>query len=359
MITGNKGEWSEFWAFVKCAIDNLVPLSDASLNPLGEKYLDIQKIFREGLTFEVGDKTFVRFTTQGNYRETVSKSDLMPHMLEFLNQLQNRQKGSFECVAGEELLKIFHQSKLKAKSSSKKDLELEIADPKTRLPQMAGFSIKSKIGGDATLLNASIENTNFVFRLAGARVDPTEINEIVSKNKIQARIQRILDAGAKFEFVKCNGDIFTQNMRKIDSQMPAILGWATLVNFVVDKPKKKLTDVLQNDKFRYEMERLLIPLSNSEVHYKFKSLLSNIALGMVPKTEWSGVIDADGGYLVVKKNGDVVCFHVYNLGNFQDYLLANVKFDTPSTNRHKFGEVYEHAGELFFKVNCQIRFSDV
>ena len=87
MITGNKGEWSEFWAFVKCATDNLVPLSDANLNPLSEKYLDIQKIFREGLTFEVGDKIFVRFTTPGNYRETLSKSDLTPHMLEFLNQL--------------------------------------------------------------------------------------------------------------------------------------------------------------------------------------------------------------------------------------------------------------------------------
>ena len=359
MITGNKGEWSEFWAFVKCATDNLVPLSDASLNPLGEKYLDFQKIFREGLTLEVSDKNLVHFTTAGNCRETLPKSDLTPRMLEFLNQLQNRQKGSFECVAGEELLKIFHQSKLKAKSSSKKDLELEVADPKTRLPQIAGFSIKSKIGGDATLLNASIENTNFVFKLTGASVDPTDINGITSKNKIQARIQKILDAGTNFEFVKCNGATFSQNLRKIDSQMPAILGWATLINFVVDKPKKKLTDVLQHNKFENEMESLLIPLSHSELRYKFKSLLSNIALGMVPKTEWSGVIDADGRYLVVKKNGDVVCFHVYNLGNFQDYLLANVKFDTPSTNRHKFGEVYEQAGELFFKVNCQIRFSDV
>ena len=141
--------------------------------------------------------------------------------------------------------------------------------------------------------------------------------------------------------------------------MPAILGWATLINFVVDKRKKKVIDVLKHDDFKRHMNQLLIPLSIPEVSYKFKNFLSNVALGMVPKTEWSGIIDADGGYLVVKKNGDLVCFHVYNLGNFQEYLLDNVKFDTPSTNRHKFGEVYEQAGENYFKVNCQIRFSEV
>ena len=307
----------------------------------------------------MSDPDVVNFISRGNRQETLLKSDLTLHLAQFLSLLQSRQKGSFQCIAGEELLKIFHQSKLKAKSSSKKDLDLEVFDPKIRLPQVAGFSIKSQIGGDATLLNASIENTNFVFKLMGASINPTEINKISSSNKIQARIQRILETGARFEFVKCNGDIFTQNLRRIDSQMPAILGWATLINFVVDKRKKKVIDVLKHDDFKRHMNQLLIPLSIPEVSYKFKNFLSNVALGMVPKTELSGIIDADGGYLVVKKNGDLVCFHVYNLGNFQEYLLDNVKFDTPSTNRHKFGEVYEQAGENYFKVNCQIRFSEV
>lgn len=37
------------------------------------------------------------------------------------------------------------------------------------------------------------------------------------------------------------------------------------------------------------------------------------------------------------------------------YLYLNTKLDTPSTNRHRFGFIYEENGEFFFKLNLQIR----
>ncbi|ASY41521.1 hypothetical protein CAV20_05555 [Taylorella equigenitalis] len=45
-----------------------------------------------------------------------------------------------------------------------------------------------------------------------------------------------------------------------------------------------------------------------------------------------------------------------NRNDFEDYLLNNTKFETPSTSRHNFGYVYEELGEQRIKLNLQIRF---
>ena len=40
----------------------------------------------------------------------------------------------------------------------------------------------------------------------------------------------------------------------------------------------------------------------------------------------------------------------------EDYLLNNTKLETASSSRHQFGQLYKENGELFFKLNLQIRF---
>lgn len=62
---------------------------------------------------------------------------------------------------------------------------------------------------------------------------------------------------------------------------------------------------------------------------------------MVPSKEWNGDIVAQGGYIVVKENGDVVCYHLYNRDEFRNYLFEKTKFETASSNRHNFGVIYE------------------
>jgi type II restriction enzyme len=77
---------------------------------------------------------------------------------------------------------------------------------------------------------------------------------------------------------------------------------------------------------------------------------------MMPSKVWTGKYDATGGYLIVKENGDVLCYHIYNRNEFEDYLLNNTKLDTASSTRQGFGEIYEENGELYFNLNLQIRF---
>ena len=102
----------------------------------------------------------------------------------------------------------------------------------------------------------------------------------------------------------------------------------------------------------------IITTMNNKVYlrHKTKELLTNIALGMVPNTLWTGDYEATGGYIIVKDDGDVVCYYIYNRNAFRNYMLANTRFDTPSKSRHGFGSIYEENGEQFLKLNVQIRF---
>ena len=90
--------------------------------------------------------------------------------------------------------------------------------------------------------------------------------------------------------------------------------------------------------------------------YKIKRFLTDIALGMMPSKVWTGHLDATGGYLVVKENGEVLCYHIYNRNEFEDYLLYNTKFETGSSRRHDFGSIYKYENQYYFKMNLQIRF---
>lgn len=77
---------------------------------------------------------------------------------------------------------------------------------------------------------------------------------------------------------------------------------------------------------------------------------------MVPSKVWTGTFDATGGYLIVKDNGDILCYHIYNRNEFEDYLLNNTKLETASSSRHGFGFIYKHDKDLLFNLNLQIRF---
>lgn len=90
--------------------------------------------------------------------------------------------------------------------------------------------------------------------------------------------------------------------------------------------------------------------------YKVKRFLTDVALGMTPSKVWTGELDATGGYLVVKENGEVLCYHIYNRNEFEDYLFTNTKLETASSTRHEFGKIYKENGQYYFKLNLQIRF---
>ena len=85
----------------------------------------------------------------------------------------------------------------------------------------------------------------------------------------------------------------------IDSQMPIIVAHMLIGYYQEDKSScLGLSEYISKKN----------PLSRSKVFYthKIKEMLSAVALGMKPATEWDGTEEASGGYIIVKTNGDVL-----------------------------------------------------
>jgi type II restriction enzyme len=246
------------------------------------------------------------------------------------------------------LMSEYRLEKIKANSSMKSDIEAIIKDKMIAQSKPVGFSIKSQVGGASTLLNAS-RRTNFIYKVQNFNGNLDEINDIESSRKMRDRLQAIAEAGGVLEFSHIESTVFTRNMRVIDSIMPDILA-----NMLVDYysgqgvTMTKLCELLG--------AKGLHGLGASEIGYKVKSFLRAVALGMVPSREWNTRLSTYGGYIIVRDDGMLLCYHLYNDDDFRDYLFNNTKLDTPSTSRHDFGYLYEEDGEVFLKLNLQVRF---
>jgi type II restriction enzyme len=197
---------------------------------------------------------------------------------------------------------------------------------------------------------------NFIYKIVGVNLSDTDIsqiNNISSRSKIKDRITEIISKNGKFEFIKTQRTVFSNNLILIDSFLPQILS-SVLFQFY----SSTLSDTESLVKITEEKKPLGFDTSDKHLFYsyKIKRFLTDIALGMMPSKVWTGQYDATGGYLIVKADGEILCYHVYNKNEFENYLLANTKLETASSTRHGFGELYEESGQLYFKLNLQIRF---
>ena len=70
------------------------------------------------------------------------------------------------------------------------------------------------------------------------------------------------------------------------------------------------------------------------------------------------LIEATGGYIIVKSSGDVLTYYIYNRDSFKKYLLNNTRLDSGSSSKHNYGTVYSDNDIHRIKLNLQIRFND-
>ena len=194
--------------------------------------------------------------------------------------------------------------------------------------------------------------TNWIYALSNCHSQiQTQTNTINSRKKIIDRLKFLKDNGCT---LNCTSEMdskqFKENLEFVDSRMPEIMSHILLISY--DRGLKNLKDVVAVLKQQN-------PLGFSNVNmyeYKVKKLLCACALGMTPERSWEGQEDATGGYIVVKRDGSVVCYHVYNRTDFEQYLFEYTYFDKPSTSRHQYMSVYEENGEYRIKLNLQVRF---
>lgn len=358
MIKGNKGEWSEIYTLLKLLADTEMYVGDEKLNRIPSIVYPILKILRDEKSshnvYEVQKKYIDIY--HGGKKYPVLINEFKKKATFLLSEIKSASAPSFDIPKIEKFLDQIKCSSLKAKSSAKTDIQIIIHDIKTSLPQNLGFSIKSQLGSASTLLNAS-KPTNFVYKIENcklSRADIVRINGINTRaSKVKDRVSEILKAKCKLTYSKVESGIFENNLTLIDSFLPQILAEIVLKFYTSTKSK---TIDLVNEIDRSNPLKYNIKNNHKFYEYKIKRFLTDVALGMMPAKVWDGNYDATGGYLIVKENGEVLSYHIYDKKKFEDYLFYNTKLETPSTSKFDFAEIYEENREYFLKLNLQIRF---
>lgn len=357
MITGNKGEWSEVYTLLKVIADKQLFAGDSNLNKIENLIFPIIKVLRDESngTFEFSYNNDLVIVKNNNEEVRISVNEFQKQALFLLTKLKEKTKTTFSIPEIEEFINSFNSSSLKAKSTVKSDIRIVIHDQRTGTNPELGFSIKSQLGGASTLLNAG-KTTNFIYKVNNLELLPkqiTDINSIDTKSKIKDRIEELKKLKGKLEFTNTESSVFESNLILIDSALPKIISEMLLLFFTSNDSKVSdlVAEISKTNPLSYNLEN-----NHPFYSYKIKRFLTDIALGMMPSKVWTGELDATGGYLVVKEDGEILCYHIYNRNEFENYLFTNTKLETASSNRHDFGMVYEKNKQLYFKLNLQIRF---
>ena len=356
MISGNKGEWSEIYTLFKLLGDKRLYIGDADLNLIEGIFYPIIKIIRteSGGNFEyeiIGDLVII----SGDVETLRIPVSTFTYQAAKLLTIIKGSTGTFSIPDIEAFMTSINCQSLKAKATLKSDIRIVIHDPIINQTAKLGFSIKSQLGSEATLLNAG-RTTNFKYKIENFIPTANEIisiNEISSRCKIKDRIEAIRSYGGHLKYITTENDIFKNNLILIDSLLPNIL--AEMLKSYFTSNMSTIQHLANNVKavnpLKYDNQFL-----HTFYEYKIKKFLTDVALGMTPSKVWSGIYDTTGGYLVVKINGEILCYHIYNRNQFEDYLFVNTRLETASSTRHDFGKIYKENDKFYFKLNLQIRF---
>lgn len=357
-LSGNKGEWSEIYTLFRLLGEGKVHAGDANLNKLDLYYPILSIIREESKRYEYKPDTkqnIVVIDENGNEYARVSMDKFMEESKSLLDVVKTTSKRAFEIPSTECFMSEIGCTKLKAPSCDKADIHIVIHDLRTNMTPELGFSIKSQLGSPSTLLNAG-ETTNITYRIEGEDMTDEEINTINAIKDHLPRMAVITKKGYKLKYYDIEHSTFKNNLLFLDTCMPEFIATCLVCDSMPNATssiKDAVEMVAKQNPFDFTGKDVV-----AFYEHKMKVLLLDSALGMTPAKEWKGRYDANGGYLVVKKDGDIVCYHFYNRNDVEDYLYYNTRFERASRSRYHFGSLYRgDDGKVYIKLNLQIRFT--
>lgn len=395
-ISANKGEWSELYAHIRLLAEGNVFSGDENYNKIAEDSFPIVKILRrehrdDDDTIYLVDSARHQILIRGGQDDAVIPQKELSIAANLLLQKIKEGSGSaFEIPSILDFMKALNVHNVKASSLDKQDIRMVLHDMRVDRNREMGFSIKSRLGGKSTLFNSNADGTNFRYQIIGDISD----EQIEYLNLISQRFRRkknhnysneevekqdtafqqlkeeyksrkpaffsvwfslLEDWGYKIAYDNVVDSVFRNNLRNIDSTFHRILA-ACLICYYRHNMGSSVKDIISRVA---EIDPCELGDEDRLFWYELvmKRFLVIVALGMTANKPWNGIYTANGGFLVVKEDGDIVCYHFYDRNQLETYLLNNTAFETPSTSRHKISEVYRDAnGKVYIKLNVQIRF---
>lgn len=378
-LSYNNGEWAEVYIFFKVMADRKLYTADAAFNPIKDVYLDVLSVIREEVKGEVYKyKTGELVTILLNHEPvgTVPVEEFIKYKNLLWNLLEENTETTFSSEEIERFLNSIYifNPKSPAHIVSKfcggtVDIVIETKD-RSGVNRILGFSCKSDLRTAATLLNASGENTNFIFEVAGPMDDAkmNHFNNLFKKVQRKGetcydiattdRMQYLHDIGCDISFAGTSKSLARTNLIKCGGkEMPEIVA-GMLKKFYYENlssttSMEDCVDYLaENDVAEYGFDDL-----KDTYRGKIAHLLLCTFTGMRLGSKWDGRQQVNGGYIVVKNDGDVVAFHSTIADEFKDFLFAKMTMESPSHSRHKDMFIYKEDNKYYLKLALQLRFS--
>ena len=356
-LSGNKGEWSEVYALLRLLGEAKVHAGDANMNKLDLYYPIINIIRKESRKYEYKpdvEQNIVLVNEDGVEYGRFSMDRFMQESAILLDEIKSAKESAFEIPATEAFMHSIGCTKLKATGRKKADIHIVIHDLRTNMDSLLGFSIKSQLGKAATLLNAG-DATNILYRVCGIQLADAQIEKINEIKGHMPRMAAIYNAGGRLQYEDVEHEVFKNNLLFLDTCMPRFIADCLLLNNMPDSVseiKGVVERIAARNPFVFTGKNV-----ESFYEHKMKVLLLDAALGMTPAAEWDGRYDANGGYIVVRTDGEIVCYHFYDRNDVEDYLYCNTRFERASRERYKYGSLFRgDDGNVYIRLNLQIRF---
>ena len=358
-LTGNKGEWSEPYALLKLLAEGKLYLGGNNFSKIEGLFYPIIKVIRHETerNVEFSYKNNLVIVAGSDLLVEIPLSDFVDNAKLCFDRIKSAKskKGSFAIQEIEDFLLSFSIDKLKAKSSEKKDITIQLEDPNTFFSPSLGFSVKSQLGSPSTLVNAS-GATQFTYRINGCVLSDDDIARIENEDKFSNKFRILRDLGGWLTFEKVDSPKFKSNLQTIDYNFDKILSEVLLLYYENDIPSENtivrlIKKVSHTNTFGYDLS-----INSKMYELIIRKFLTDYALGMTAGKVWKREYQATGGYLIVRADGELICYHFYFMQQFEEYLLNNTKLDTPDPVKHKFGRFYFEDGVQKIKLNLQIRF---
>jgi DNA (cytosine-5)-methyltransferase 1 len=350
MAGQNKGELSEAYTLLKIINDRFINYADTRGIPTND-YIGVTRIH---LTDKPLDISLIEPTItfkESGVLKTIEIKDLITP--QDLDQIFKEIKGisapsiSLHLNSKKQLLGINH---FKADSYKKSDIHICFKDfPSKESFTKQGISIKSHIGANPTLLNAS-GSTNFIYRVEGlSKADIEDIDDQTSyinekgnrKVNLKDRIQLIYERGGSLNFEKCESPTYEASLKSVDSRMDEILADA-LVSYY----SREIT---------YLSEYKGSIISPQATYNRLKDFIKYTMFGIFPTQAWDGKCTGNGVILVKDSNGELVFFHINKEDIMKEYFVSKSYFETASLSRHRFGSFFYENNIAYIKLNLQIR----
>lgn len=347
----NKGEWSELYTFLYLIDNPNLVVVDENLEQKNDTTFKILEfLLANDSKYKLFDNyKVIKLLPNGKNKEyDISYIGKQHKLLLQKIMAHKKAKGTFDIDEVQPLINdLLDGNKLKGSSRVKGDLKAFVFDSIKNNDFNISYNIKSSLGASATLLNAS-SHTNFIYEI-------TNINDYImnQNNKINTR-KKLIDKcnflksnGAVFNFLKTESDVFSNNLKLIDSDLDKILAQMLILSY--EENEKDIKILLSS----------IITDSTSEIYYKKKigDFANAVTFGMRASEAWDGTNEVNGGIIIVTKTGEVYLLDLIYFKNIVDkYLIDNIKLDSPSSTRYKMFEIYKENNKYYFKLNLQVRF---